>query len=520
MNEITSIQAQRFWAIRLINTDFQTWEDNFSRVLFDWTEIGISAKASREDVIINVTKHLPEQSRAEIKNIAEGIKNYSGIEVGDGILGINKENKIEKMGLVTSNSYNQYKNPNQTFEVNLSIQWKLELETSIRQIAFKPNQIIKKLSDYAISSLSIPIETAWEDKIKSSGPTYHLIEEEPISYKFLSDELQTDGIGRVSLFYGTTRSKAGLIKNKQSYNYELSELTYGQCEVTIPRNHQQGEIERPSFLKFEFSENPEKHVVIEKASSIDYSGFIAGLKTDLSKLEKKSALIFIDGYNNSFEDVAMRTAQIAWDIPFKGVCGFFSWPSASKTKAYLSDIEKADASVPAFEKFVKDIILDSGLEQLHIIAHSMGNRILTAGLNNLSSDSSFNKISDKIRQIVLAAPDIDQSVFKNSLLPKFQKIGNGRTIYSSERDKALAASEFFRGAPRLGDAGKSLFVCNGLDTIDSSEIRKGLMNHSYAFDTKELLTDLYYLLNQELRPIHRRLRAKMLNKLKYWLFLS
>jgi len=137
----------------------------------------------------------------------------------------------------------------------------------------------------------------------------------------------------------------------------------------------------------------------------------------------------------------------------------------------------------------------------------------------LSDKSSFESKLKIINQIVLAAPDIDQNVFLNTILPKFQKIGNQRTLYASDKDNALHLSENFRnGLSRLGDASESLFVSEGLDTIDASNVKSNWLGHSYIFDTKELLSDLFYLLGKGLKPEERRLRPRKKKNLIYWLF--
>jgi esterase/lipase superfamily enzyme len=108
---------------------------------------------------------------------------------------------------------------------------------------------------------------------------------------------------------------------------------------------------------------------------------------------------------------------------------------------------------------------------------------------------------------------------QNTILPQFQKIGRRRTLYASDKDKALHLSEIFRGGlPRLGDGCSSLFVGNGIDTVDASNVDSSGSHHSYVFDTKELITDLHYLLNVGLPPLERRLRAKTKNSLTFWLF--
>ena len=108
---------------------------------------------------------------------------------------------------------------------------------------------------------------------------------------------------------------------------------------------------------------------------------------------------------------------------------------------------------------------------------------------------------------------------KNTILPEFKNIGSSRTLYVSDKDEALHFSEKIRGGrSRLGDSGNSLFVEDGIDTVDASNVKSGGNHHSYIFDTKELISDLHFLLNLGLTPLARRLRARLKDNLTYWLF--
>lgn len=326
--------------------------------------------------------------------------------------------------------------------------------------------------------------------------------------------------GKIILFYATDRNNNKTKNINKFYGSELSTLKYGFCEVNIPRGHVQGNIERPiNFWAIEIPENESKHIVLKSINEIEKHDFFSTLSHNINQLSDKSAMIFIHGYNMTFAEAARRTAQIAWDIPFNGISCFFSWPSSGKKLSYFKDIEQADASIPYLEEFIENIVHQTKIENLHLIAHSMGNRLLTMSINQLSNKENFAEKLSIIKQIVLAAPDIDQNDFKNRILPQFRRIGSRRTLYSSDKDKALQISEEIRGGlSRLGDAGDSLFVDQAIDTIDASNIKSKGNNHSYIFDTKELLSDLYYLLNKGFDPISRRLQARIKNRLTYWLF--
>jgi len=56
----------------------------------------------------------------------------------------------------------------------------------------------------------------------------------------------------------------------------------------------------------------------------------------------KGILVFVHGYNNTFEDALRRARSFVEDVHFKGLFLIWSWPSAGFTALYKDD-EKAIA---------------------------------------------------------------------------------------------------------------------------------------------------------------------------------
>ena len=322
--------------------------------------------------------------------------------------------------------------------------------------------------------------------------------------------------GIVSLFYGTNRIDTGIVDINEKYGSEGDKLIYGTCTVSIPPNHEPGVLERPKgWWIFTRQENQEKDIVLQTLVEQTEADFYQTLTANMAQIENKSALLFIHGYNNSFADAARRCAQLACDLPFKGLSGFYSWPSSANGADYPGDEARTRAARPFLEKFIKGLITVNGIKKLHIIAHSMGNLLLTTTLENLSVNTDLSII----HQIILAAPDIDAGEFRNTILPQFAGVGRQRTLYASEMDMALQLSGMLRDRVRLGDGGDALFIDSRLNTIDASSVPvRGLVKHGYIFEAQEILTDLFYLFDKEFAPEERRLREIPRNPFKYWLF--
>src|SRR6185436_13757359 len=94
-------------------------------------------------------------------------------------------------------------------------------------------------------------------------------------------------------------------------------------------------------------------------------------------------------------------------------------------------------------------------------------------------------------QVVLAAPDIDATIFKQRIAPAIITKARHITLYASAKDFALFASRHFNsGDPRAGDAGDGLVVVPGVDTIDASAGDCSLLGHLYYADSVPVLFDI------------------------------
>src|SRR5207244_2622133 len=66
----------------------------------------------------------------------------------------------------------------------------------------------------------------------------------------------------VRVFYATDRSPTGTPIPAAFYGADRGSLVYGKCDVSIPRDHRMGALEAPSVWRFEFRQDPDKHVVL------------------------------------------------------------------------------------------------------------------------------------------------------------------------------------------------------------------------------------------------------------------
>ncbi len=290
-----------------------------------------------------------------------------------------------------------------------------------------------------------------------------------------------------------------------------STVELGMCQVSIPEVHRPGELESPSFLlRLEVSPDPNKHIVLQDVQRLAPDKFYGDLHTELSS-RGNNILVFVHGYNVSFEDAARRTAQMSYDLKFPGAPVFYSWPSQANWYRYRTDRANIEKSVEQIKGFLTELANRSNATTINLVAHSMGNVGLTAALSAMDGQTQFN-------QIVLAAPDIDAETFKQEIAPKIVTRGQRVTLYTSKTDLALIASRYFNHGARAGDSGSEMLLVPGIQTIDATAVDSSLLGHSYYGSNVDVLYDLGQLLNNQ--PIEKRpyLQASTNADKPYWYF--
>lgn len=291
-----------------------------------------------------------------------------------------------------------------------------------------------------------------------------------------------------------------------------SEIKYGVCDVSIPPIHVPGELESPSlWMKWEVVEDPDKHIVLKSTQPLPRDEFFDKLRDTLDT-KGKSLLVFVHGYNVSFEDAARRTAQMAYDLKFPGAPVFYSWPSYNNWYRYPDDKINIERSVDQIKDFLQQIAIDSKAESINLIAHSMGNVGLTQALAKMGVERPI------FNQVVLAAPDIDARVFREEIAPRITSKANRITLYTSKNDLALVASRFFNSGSRLGDSRDGPVAVPGIDTIDATDIDTSLLGHSYYGSNASVLDDISSLLLG--KPLSERSYLRMQSNVTppYWTF--
>jgi esterase/lipase superfamily enzyme len=295
------------------------------------------------------------------------------------------------------------------------------------------------------------------------------------------------------------------------------QLHYGTCEVAVPKSHKIGSTGSSSFKRLLTSTDDRLKLQQESLKIFQEENFWYQVKQKLqtNPLDERSVLVFIHGFNVSFEDAALRSAQIGFDLQVPGIMAFYSWPSKGKLTSYIADEATMEASEIYITEFLLNLVQKSGAEKIHIIAHSMGNRgLLRAMQRILAQVQAGSKIS--FGQVFLAAPDVDPDLFQQLALA-YQNLAERTTLYISAKDKALATSGIIHDHPRVGFF-PPITVIDGIDTVEVSNIDLTLLGHGYFADARDLLQDMHSLIHNNQSPEKRfGFQNKQENDHNYWI---
>jgi hypothetical protein len=154
-------------------------------------------------------------------------------------------------------------------------------------------------------------------------------------------------------------------------------LTFGTMSVNVPPDphHKIGHLELPSEFRlfgitfYREDLRLDRHFLVKEAQVFDQNEFAKVVRSDPSH----TAIVFVHGFNTTFNQGALRFAQIVWDMQFKGTAVLYSWPSRGGLLNYLYDRDSALKSRPRFVELLHILQEQAEIQTLHILAHSMGN---------------------------------------------------------------------------------------------------------------------------------------------------
>jgi esterase/lipase superfamily enzyme len=270
--------------------------------------------------------------------------------------------------------------------------------------------------------------------------------------------------------------------------------------VFIPKSHKIGSIGSPWWKRLLMLTDDRLRLL--GIDEFEQSAYWDGIASQLAAIgtDERCALIFVHGYNVSFQEAALRAAQIGFDLSVKGAMAFFSWPSQGSTGGYPADEATIEASEGVIADFMIDVAERSGAAAVHIIAHSMGNRGVLRAVNRIAAKAQ-RRTGKPFGQVILAAADVDADVFRQ-LSAAYADVASRTTLYVSKRDLAVEASRWLHNFPRAGLMPPTL-VLPGIDTINVTNADLTMLGHGYVAEARDVLTDMHALITHGAPPNER-----------------
>ncbi|QQO56777.1 MAG: alpha/beta hydrolase [Thiohalocapsa sp. PB-PSB1] len=189
-------------------------------------------------------------------------------------------------------------------------------------------------------------------------------------------------------------------------------------------------------------------------------------------------LLYVHGFNETFESAAYTAAELCHFLGREDVCTFFTWPASASGNpliSYTATTESASFAVNHLKKTLRMIGEMPGVKGVHVLAHSRGGALTMDALSALGNEYQLRGTSFfsalPIRNVVLLSPDLDADIAAQrlgvglsdpDLVPNWSvrrgSDGNGApgfrlTTYASPKDRALLLSRLlFRSDRRVGRA--------------------------------------------------------------------
>jgi esterase/lipase superfamily enzyme len=237
--------------------------------------------------------------------------------------------------------------------------------------------------------------------------------------------------------------------------------------------------------------------------------------------------IFVHGYNNSFDWSAASLAELWHFLGRRGVPLLYSWPAAhGGLFGYFVDRESGEFTIYHLKNLIRLLASFPEVVRINILAHSRGTDVTTSALRELIIEAKAAGRSPRevyrIENLIMAAPDIDFDVVRQRLMaekigPAFGQI----TVYTTDSDKALSASETLMSGTRfgrlqatdLGEQEQAIFrIVKNVAFIDVHGVRS-FTGHAYYLGNPSTSSDIIRVINAGYKPGSpgRPLTHRMLN---------
>lgn len=250
------------------------------------------------------------------------------------------------------------------------------------------------------------------------------------------------------------------------------------------------------------------------------AAFFKSLYNSMISDKGGDVLIFIHGFNTDLGDAAKNIREleekyIFQESPIKHIV-MFTWPAKSPNIPlhYRSDAKDADDTgdelYRAFkmllqfmtEFFKKDIT--SGTipkfcnRKIHLMCHSMGNRVLRAMLERTQED--IEPLESVFDQIILIAANINwDDLHEHNRMENIGELCSRTHVYFKKGDNALDIAKYSKnfanqlgkyGVKNLNKVDGNVFQVDVTKITDQEGFQEKLLDHWYYVNSKTVINDI------------------------------
>ena len=320
----------------------------------------------------------------------------------------------------------------------------------------------------------------------------------------------------ITVYYATNRNETGTADapdfGPNFHAHGPAYLRFGAAEVTPPPVP--GGSYRVSRVMLAPEQIPGLNVAATAAPVLGSRQIFDTLRQKL-KDNRADLLLLIHGYACDFHTALERAAQVKaeYEQPSHPLeVAVFSWPADGSMVpliSYQRDRDDAKASGPAIARALLKVMeyfrdLDRAaycFQNLHLVAHSMGNYALRHTVQAVLGQHTAKVLPRLFKNIFLMAADEDNDAFElDHKFARLPELAEAVQVYYSATDGALTISDVTKGNPdRLGSTGPrklsdlphkvTLIDCAAVDDTGLADAR-----HQYYRNRPEVVADVRQIL--------------------------
>lgn len=303
-------------------------------------------------------------------------------------------------------------------------------------------------------------------------------------------------------------------------NQRREGLTFGLFDTGIEPALGIGMIINPT----DWFQNEE--IQLKRLESLNRADFIAEVQQQVQASPLRSLLINVNGFRERFPSALRKTAFLSHVLDIDTPVLVFDWPGdqGSTPNGYRRARRIAAASGTELAQTLELIIRQVRPERLWLVANSMGAEVVVHAFSILYQQTDLGDAQVEIENVVLTAPDVDRSAFRDRFKQEITALAGNLTVYVSSNDRALLLSRILNRERRLGestlrpnnpdqfDAAARFFEMvepqdARITLVDVTPVNRTRNFHNFSLETPEFFDDLFLRLvnvdKPRSRPIYR-----------------